>query len=206
MYYIESINFLDGIDNTKDRIVITLDDLTLYLIINGGKYTKKYPIASGKLRTATPIGLWKVRIKIMNPGGVLGTRWMGLNIPWGNYGIHGTNRPDSIGTNASLGCIRMYNNDVEDLYEKVSLNYDVIILKEWNDSIRLPLVIGDMGSSVMTIQYLMNQQGYYSDSIDGLFGPKTQRGTISVQRVLGISPSGIFGKQELKFLLSRHRW
>lgn len=206
MYYTENINFLDGTDNTKDRIVITLDDLTLYLINNGGKYTKKYPIASGKLRTATPIGLWKVRIKIMNPGGVLGTRWMGLNIPWGNYGIHGTNRPDSIGTNASLGCIRMYNNDVEDLYEKVSLNYDVIILKEWNNSIRLPLVIGDMGSSVMTIQYIMNQQGYYSDSIDGLFGPKTQRGTISVQRVLGISPSGIFGNQELKFLLSRHRW
>jgi lipoprotein-anchoring transpeptidase ErfK/SrfK len=37
------------------------------------------------------------------------------------YGIHGTNRPASIGRNASHGCIRMRNRDVEELFEMVSV-------------------------------------------------------------------------------------
>ncbi len=45
---------------------------------------------------------------------------MGLNVPWGGkYGIHGTNQPGSIGFNASGGCIRMRNQDVEELYSLV---------------------------------------------------------------------------------------
>ena len=48
----------------------------------------------------------------MNWGGGFGTRWLGLNVPWGIYGIHGTNQPWSIGTQASAGCIRMFNRHV----------------------------------------------------------------------------------------------
>ena len=45
---------------------------------------------------------------------------MGLNNP--GYGIHGTNNPSSIGTAASLGCIRMHNHHVEELFPLVSIS------------------------------------------------------------------------------------
>ncbi|MEP3277668.1 MAG: L,D-transpeptidase, partial [Stappiaceae bacterium] len=44
------------------------------------------------------------------------------------YRIHGTNAPSSIGTNASSGCIRMWQQDIIDLYERVPLNSKVIVL------------------------------------------------------------------------------
>lgn len=77
---------------------------------------KIYPVAVGKHSTPTPTGDYSVVYKTMNPGGVFGTRWMGLSIPGGNYGIHGTNNDSSIGKNISLGCIRMHNRDIEEIY------------------------------------------------------------------------------------------
>ncbi|HYF81796.1 MAG TPA: L,D-transpeptidase [Clostridia bacterium] len=44
---------------------------------------------------------------------------MGLTAP--SYGIHGTNNPASIGTAASNGCVRMFNKDVEDLFNNVGV-------------------------------------------------------------------------------------
>jgi lipoprotein-anchoring transpeptidase ErfK/SrfK len=44
------------------------------------------------------------------------------------YRIHGTNEPASIGTAASSGCIRMLNEEVIDLYERVRLGTRVIVL------------------------------------------------------------------------------
>jgi len=43
----------------------------------------------------------------------------------GEYAIHGTNRPNSVGTYASYGCIRMYNQDVVDLYARVDVGTQV---------------------------------------------------------------------------------
>ncbi len=43
-------------------------------------------------------------------------RWIGLNVPWGVSGIHGTNMPGTIGSEASHGCIRMLDKDVEEHY------------------------------------------------------------------------------------------
>jgi LysM repeat protein len=57
---------------------------------------------------------------------VYGTRWMGLSKP--NYGIHGTNNPSSIGKAVSLGCIRMYNQDIESIFSMVSLGTPVDII------------------------------------------------------------------------------
>ena len=51
------------------------------------------------------------------------------------YRIHGTNEPSSIGTFASSGCIRMLNADVIDLYRRVSLGTQVVVLAN-NESIR----------------------------------------------------------------------
>jgi lipoprotein-anchoring transpeptidase ErfK/SrfK len=59
--------------------------------------------------------------KAMNPGGPFGARWLGLNAPNGDYGIHGTNNPSSIGKDISNGCIRIYNNNVIELYNLVQI-------------------------------------------------------------------------------------
>jgi len=52
---------------------------------------------------------------------------MGLNVPWGIYGIHGTNKPWTIGQFASHGCIRMRNKDVEELFEWIPVGTNVLI-------------------------------------------------------------------------------
>jgi|SRR5215212_5284996 lipoprotein-anchoring transpeptidase ErfK/SrfK len=52
-----------------------------------------------------------------------------LVLSWGEYAIHGTNRPDSIGTFASYGCIRMLNDDVMDLFRRVSVGTRVMVTR-----------------------------------------------------------------------------
>ncbi|WP_027364291.1 L,D-transpeptidase family protein [Desulfotruncus alcoholivorax] len=94
---------------------------------DGNRLVKEYPVAVGKPSTPTPSGSYKIKNKVVNPGGVLGTRWMGMDIPGGNYGIHGTNNPASIGTAASLGCVRMYNHDVEELFPNIPIGTPVHI-------------------------------------------------------------------------------
>lgn len=99
----------------------------LLQVYQGGQLAQTYPVAVGKRSTPTPAGEYKVINKVTNPGGVLGTRWMGLNIPGGNYGIHGTNNPASIGTYASMGCIRMQNYNVEELFPQIPVGTPVRI-------------------------------------------------------------------------------
>lgn len=96
-------------------------------VYTGGQLTKTYPVAVGKPLTPTPAGDYKVVNKVINPGGILGTRWMGLNIPGGNYGIHGTSNPSSIGNKVSAGCIRMHNKNVEELFPQVPVGTPVHI-------------------------------------------------------------------------------
>lgn len=57
-----------------------------------------------------------------NPMGVAA-----LTLRGGEYAIHGTNRPKSIGTFASYGCIRMYNQDISDLMNRVSVGTRVYV-------------------------------------------------------------------------------
>ncbi|OPZ75313.1 MAG: putative L,D-transpeptidase YkuD [Firmicutes bacterium ADurb.Bin456] len=117
---------------------ITARDRGSHLLINlstrqlsyveGNKTIRTYPVGVGKSSTPTPTGSFSVIVKILNPGGALGTRWMGLSAPGGNYGIHGTNNPPSIGGYVSNGCIRMYNHDVEELFPRVSIGTPVEIV------------------------------------------------------------------------------
>ena len=60
------------------------------------------------------------------PGNPLGARALYLGNT--DYRIHGTNNPASIGTQVSSGCIRMRNDDVIDLYRRVSVGTKVIVL------------------------------------------------------------------------------
>lgn len=85
----------------------------------------QYPIAIGKPSTPTPVGNYVIATKISNPGGILGSRWLGLN--YDAYGIHGTNKPWLIGQMVSNGCIRMHNDNVEMLFSLVSLGTPVFI-------------------------------------------------------------------------------
>jgi len=113
---------------SQKRINIYIQDRKLYFA-NGQRAISIYPIAVGKPGTPTPIGTYHIINKIVNPGGMLGTRWMGLDIPNGPYGIHGTFQPDSIGKFISNGCIRMYNHDVEELFSQVRIGTTVVIMK-----------------------------------------------------------------------------
>ena len=59
-----------------------------------------------------------------NPMGVAA-----MTLSGGEYAIHGTNRPDSIGTFASYGCIRMLNQDITDLFARVDVGTEVVVLR-----------------------------------------------------------------------------
>ena len=84
--------------------------LTLFC---GSEIAARYPIATGARDTPTPLGVFRINRRFSGEMGGFGTCFLGLNVPWGDYGIHGTNRPESIGTNASHGCIRMRVADAE---------------------------------------------------------------------------------------------
>lgn len=103
----------------------------------GDVLVHSYPVGLG-MDDSTPTGEWRVKNKLENPtyypprGGAiisaddpanpLGERWIGLEGVSGEamsqerYGIHGTNDPMSIGKSVSLGCVRMQNSDVEQVY------------------------------------------------------------------------------------------
>ena len=98
--------------------------LTLY---KNGTVINTYDIAVGKSNTPTPKGTYKIVEKAENPGGPFGSRWLGLSVPGGHYGIHGTNNPDSIGESISHGCIRMNNESVKALYKVVEIGTPVEI-------------------------------------------------------------------------------
>lgn len=98
-----------------------------------------FPVATGRSPVLTPEGNFRVVNKIINPpyfkqnipGGrpnnPLGPRWLGLSAPGGSYGIHGNSNPASIGTYASAGCVRLYNEDIIWLFEKVPIGTPVKI-------------------------------------------------------------------------------
>ncbi len=108
----------------EKKIYIELNSRRLYLKGNT-KNLATYPVAIGKPETPTPIGDFQIINMMKNPGGVLGTRWM--QFTGRMHGIHGTNQPESIGKAVSLGCVRMYNHDVEKLYSQVNTGTKVII-------------------------------------------------------------------------------
>jgi len=127
-------------------IMINKSSNTLYHI-KEKKIVKKYPVATGKLPQYTPEGKFTIVTKYTNPawGGAgkhkpikggepnnpLGKRWMGLSIRGGgSYGIHGNSNKNSIGKYISLGCVRMYNEDVESIYDLIDKGTPVWIGNE----------------------------------------------------------------------------
>jgi len=183
-------------DNPHD-VRLIVDPLRNWLVVYvDGKLFKQYPIALGKEETPTPVGDFVVISKHQNWARWFGTRWIGLNVQWGTYGIHGTNRPESIGRDASHGCIRMLNRDVEELYELVKIGTRVTILGHVlgePDQAPRRLAKGHVGADVMLVQNRLKAAGYYQGPVNGKFGELTDQAMRTFEREVGLQVDGVVG-------------
>jgi lipoprotein-anchoring transpeptidase ErfK/SrfK len=128
-------------------IVIMTGARQLFFVLDGGRAIR-YPVGVGKAGMAWH-GRAYVALKRLRPawqappelgGGAYGPVIAGgsprnpmgaavLGLDRGNYAIHGTNNPSSVGGFVSHGCIRMFNEDVLDLYARVTVGTEVIVLR-----------------------------------------------------------------------------
>jgi hypothetical protein len=165
--------------------------LTLF---RGDAVVKTYRVATGTADTPTPVGVFTITHRFSGQMGGFGTCFLGLNVPWGNYGIHGTNKPESIGYAASHGCIRMQVADAEELYRLVPNGTKVIIecgpYGESGGSLRL-LKNGDRSSMVRAVQRRLRALGFYHGWPDGIFGSATQQAVDNARAYYGLSPNGL---------------
>ncbi|HHY44880.1 MAG TPA: L,D-transpeptidase family protein [Firmicutes bacterium] len=167
------------------EIEVDTTTLTLTLLVDG-KPCRTYPIAGGKWTDLTPVGEWKIVDKGYKVGGPFGSRWMALNVPWGNYGIHGTDRPWSIGSYASAGCVRMFNEDIEELYDLVEIGTRVRIKGylpklNWDR----PFTYGTEGQEVVLLQEGLRQFGFDAGACDGILGERTEAMLYEMAAVFG---------------------
>lgn len=160
--------------------------LTLY---EGTEVLRQYAVATGTAHTPSPIGVYRISHRFAGELGGFGTRFLGLNVPWGQFGVHGTNKPGSIGSNASHGCIRMRVKDSEELYGMVSDGAKVVLeggpyglLDQGLRTLRP----GDRGSHVYAVQARLLQLGYGYEWPDGVYGQATQQSVLRARRALGL--------------------
>ena len=175
-----------------ERLIwIDLDQkrLTVY---DGREAIAVFPIAAGAAGTPSPIGVFRVTSRFATALSGFGTRFLGLSVPWGQYGIHGTNKPGSIGQNASHGCIRMQVRDAERLYAMIANGTRVVIEGgpygplSWG---MRTLREGDRGADVRELQRRLMQREWLW-SADGVFGPATRQAVIRAQQALGLAVTG----------------
>ncbi|MGI9405903.1 MAG: L,D-transpeptidase [Hyphomicrobiaceae bacterium] len=127
-------------DYPMGSILIVNNQRKLYYVLGNGKAIR-YPVAVGNRRE-----IWTGKIFVQSkrknpswrhpdggqtvpggPGNPLGVR--ALYLGWTLWRIHGTPNTRSIGSAVSNGCIRMYNSDVKDLYERVHIGAPVYVIK-----------------------------------------------------------------------------
>ncbi len=139
-----------------DRLLVFNSDFTIQIskgrnnldLLKGGKLFKRYSVGTGKFGK-TPAVEFTITDKIVeppwtrpsdnrqieygDPENVLGSRWMKIvsadHPELSGFGIHGTWARDSIGKQSSAGCIRMLNEDVEELFDLVPRKTSVTIVE-----------------------------------------------------------------------------
>jgi len=185
----------------KIEIVIYALDRQL-VVMSDGKPYKSFPVAVGTFETPTPIGVFKITEK-SSWGEGFGSRWMRLSVPWGVYGIHGTNKPWTIGGYESHGCIRMLNKHVEQVYEWVNVGTKVYIIGGIDGPFTFgmrTLTQGSKGADVVEVQKRLAGLGYYNGEIDGRYGWSTRESVINFQKDNKLDPSGNVDKETYKAL------
>lgn len=130
-------------------IVVKTNERRLYLILDGG-HAVRYPVGVGKSGKQWA-GTTRIDGKYRNPAwsppaevkrdkpqlpdvipGGSPRNPMGvaaMTLAGGEYAIHGTNVPGSVGGFVSYGCIRMLNDDITDLYSRVSVGTTVVVTR-----------------------------------------------------------------------------
>ena len=117
------------VDKSQNTMILKIDEEVL----------KTYVVATGR-DNSTPVGVFKITDRLVNPvwyktgaavpagspDNELGTRWLGFTAK--GYGIHGTIKPETIGHQATSGCVRMRNDEVEELFEIVPSGTEVTIV------------------------------------------------------------------------------
>ncbi|MGN6411221.1 MAG: L,D-transpeptidase [Nitrobacter sp.] len=135
-------------DYAPGTIVVKTNERRLYLIVDSERAIR-YPVGVGKAGKqwagtariegkyrdpawAPPADVKRDHPNIPDviaggsPSNPMGVAAMTLS-GGGQYAIHGTNKPQSVGHFVSYGCIRMYNADIDDLYQRVSIGTPVVV-------------------------------------------------------------------------------
>ncbi len=169
------------------QIVIDLDRFTLS-VYKDGELIKTYPCSGGKTETPSPTGEFKI-VNKQAWGAGFGGVWMGLDVPWGTFGIHGTKFPHLIGKeHPSKGCIRMLTKDAKELSETVPLGTRVKIIQ--NDKPFFTRYLGECGSEIYCAQAGLARLGYYGGELDGMFGKQMRQAVIEFQEDNGLKVTG----------------
>lgn len=182
------------------KILVDVEESKLYLFEND-ILSKEYKCSGGKWSTPSPIGTWTI-ISKAKWGEGFGGSWMGLNVPWGKFGIHGTLDPYSLGWSSSHGCIRMDNNDVAELYKIIPIGTRVTIVdgvygvfgRGFRD-----LKSGMYGADVMEIQKKLKELGFFSGNPNGKFEIETEK---AVQKYC--KANGIYSRKTIDVNLQKH--
>jgi hypothetical protein len=121
-------------------IRINIPEYKLYLY-RANEIYQTFNVAVGKQETPSPLGEFRIVNKVLDPtwyptngkppvpagpDNPLGKYWIGLNVD--GYGIHGNSAAWSIGSPVSLGCFRLYNKDIQRLFELVPVGTPVQII------------------------------------------------------------------------------
>ncbi|CAM3515313.1 L,D-transpeptidase family protein [Marinicrinis lubricantis] len=119
------------LDRSMPELEIIVDKSNHRLaLVSGDMVLRNYPVGLGGDRT--PEGEFEITEKVVNPNGRsdgdFGSRGMTLSDTL--YAIHGTNEPESIGKDESLGCVRMEQEDVEELFAMVPLGTKVTVVND----------------------------------------------------------------------------
>jgi len=127
------------ISKAKFSVMVDKSQSTLALK-SGEEILKVYTVSTGK-NNSTPTGTFQITTKLVDPvwytagavvpadspDNILGTRWLGISKE--GYGIHGTTEPETIGQQITRGCVRMHNNEVEELFDILPSGAEVVIME-----------------------------------------------------------------------------
>lgn len=157
------------------KIFVDVEESKLYLYKNSN-LEKVYMCSGGKESTPSPIGTWTI-ISKGKWGEGFGGSWMGFNVPWGKFGIHGNKDIATVGWASSHGCIRMKNEEVAELYTIVPVGTKVTIVDgiygEFGKGFR-NLKSGMYGADVKRIQEKLKELGFFYGDANGRYGSATE--------------------------------